>query len=369
MSATKTNILMTCGGKWVGHILQLRDAARSIPAMRQTQILVADREAITPAGQFADGSFQVPSIDNAAYTRELLRGCQEHGIGIVVSIVDPDVLRLSQDRELFAAEGVNVAVPPVKITRLCFDKRVFYDWAQSRGLPVPRVFSRQELPHVDYPIFAKPSCGFGSIGARRCDLPQEALCLAADNGSMLFQEFLAGREYTCDGYVNRAGKCIVCVVRIRDKVVGGEAYQSHTVRDAEVSALARRTMEALAAEGHRGPINVQIIKGQHSAVIDVNPRLGSACLLSNQATDGRLFRSLLREALGETVDGNPDDYRAGIFLKRFLGEVFYDQEHVIGIYPQPPEDRPGVARPHFARRFCALSLTGKQLWNGSGEEP
>jgi hypothetical protein len=58
-------------------------------------------------------------------------------------------------------------------------------------------------------------------------------------------------------------------------------------------------------------------------LIEVNTRLGSAHVLANVATRGRLHQSVLRGALGETVAGKPDDYLVGLTLTRFLGDVFH----------------------------------------------
>jgi hypothetical protein len=60
------------------------------------------------------------------------------------------------------------------------------------------------------------------------------------------------------------------------------------------------------------------------AVFDVNPRLGSASVLSNVATGGRLFAAVLQEACGGTAQSlSVDDYEEGLFLYRYFGDVFY----------------------------------------------
>jgi len=363
MKRSRRNILVTCGGKWVGHILQLREAAQAVDALREAKVFVADREPITPAGQFADGNFQVPAIADPFYPQELVRICRDHDVGVLVPLMDIDVQRLTASRELFAAEGVTLIGPPFHIAELCFDKRCFSRWAVTKAIPVPKVIDEEHLETAAYPLFAKPARGFGSIGARVCRTVDEARQAVAERGDLVFEEYLSGTEYSADGYVNREGACTVCVVRVRDKVVGGEAYRSRTVSEPEVFQVARQTIETLATEGHRGPVNVQIIRGQTLGVIDVNPRLGSASLLSNQATGGRLFEGLLREATGETVWGDPADYRVGLQLWRFLGEVFFQDGQVLGVYP--PVTRMGAnkrsldstksfpdmdshpARPHF----------------------
>ena len=331
-NAVRPNVLVTCGGKWVGHILQLREAMQEIPEFQTGRIYVADREAVTPAGAFADGAFQVPPIADPSYPRILLELCRRHEIGVVIPIIDIDVLALAPYREHFAEIGVALITPPVHVAELCFDKLRFGEWAMRRGIPVPRVFQPTDLDQAPFPLFAKRARGFGSIGARLCHNREEARQVLADP-AMFLEEFISGTEYSVDGYINRAGHLIVRVVRIREKVVGGEAFRSCTVRNEAVAGVADRVLAALAHEGHRGPVNVQIIAGEKTAVIDVNPRLGSAVVLSNQATGGRLLRSLLLESLGQTAQGNPDDYIADLHLWRFLGDLFYHGNEIIKTYP------------------------------------
>ncbi|NMC20178.1 MAG: hypothetical protein GYA33_07120, partial [Thermogutta sp.] len=85
--------------------------------------------------------------------------------------------------------------------------------------------------------------------------------------------------------------------------------------------------------------------------IDVNPRLGSASLLSNTATGGRLYESIFYEASGGLCDESYDDYVIGLRLTRFLGEVYHLDGRPVRIDPPSdvnlaalPERRP---RPHF----------------------
>lgn len=334
--ANGNNLLVTCGGKWVGHILQLRQAMGRVKEFRSGKIFVADREPITPAGAFADGSFRVPPVADPAYPTRLLELSREFGIRLIVPLIDIDVLALAPHREHFSAEGVMVVCPPADVAELCFDKYAFHRWAIANGIPVPGMLSQDQLPTASYPLFAKPARGFGSIGARLCYDPEEARRILEEPG-MLLEEYLQGPEFSADGYINRAGGCILRVIRLREKVVGGEAYRSRTVRDADVAAVTDLVLARLAELGHRGPVNVQVIKSRRPAVIDVNPRLGSAVLLSNQATQGRLFEAILREAVGRTAIGDPDDYLVGLQLWRFLGEVFFDDSRITAVYPAPAQ--------------------------------
>ena len=160
-----------------------------------------------------------------------------------------------------------------------------------------------------------------------------AAALTAATPDLLFQELVEASEITVDAYISREGRCIVCVQRVRDKVVGGQAFQTHTVNVPAVGDLAFRTISALAHAGLRGPLNVQIFQTIPPVVLEVNTRLGSAVVLSNFACGGRLLDALLTEALGGTGSGDPFDYRVGLQLSRYLGDIFHNGNEVVAIKP------------------------------------
>ena len=183
-------------------------------------------------------------------------------------------------------------------------------------------------------MFYKPRKGFGSIGSGVCKSLEDARHLVASIPDLVFQELINASEITVDAYIARSGKCIIRVPRVRDKVVAGEAYKSHTINSSHIIGLAQRTIEALAQEGLRGPLNVQMFDTFDPILLEVNTRIGSAVVLSNLATDGRLFDALLHEALGGSSNGDPSDYRVGLQLNRFLGDVFHVGTDVVDVKPK-----------------------------------
>jgi carbamoyl-phosphate synthase large subunit len=327
------NVLVTCGGKWVGMLLQLKQAMREVPPLRQGKILVADRAPITPAGHFADGAFVVPPITEPDYVDALVDVCRQQGVRVLVPLIDVDMIRLTPHASRFAEVGTRLACPLAELVDLCFDKASFEAFARVERIPTPRQYAPQELDAAAYPLFFKPSRGFGSVGSGLCRSPREAREALQANPTLVFQEYLQGAEVSVDCYIAATGRCTVRVQRIRDKVVGGEAVQTHTVHLDGVRQVVARTVDALARRGLRGPLNVQVFASGETPVFDVNPRLGSASVLSNVATRGRLMRSLLSECCGLAVDGDPEDYQEGLHLYRFWGDVFHDGADIEGAVP------------------------------------
>lgn len=330
--ASKGSVLVTCGGKWVGLVGALKAAAGEVWGV-ESRVAVADREQITPAGYFADESWQVPAIGEDSYVDSLLTLCRQHRYTALVPLVDTDLARLVPFAPDFERIGTRLVAPKAEIAEVCLDKVEFAALCGSSEIPHPKVALPADFSEPQYPLIAKPRRGFGSIGLRHVANSKEAEALHRKDPAIMFQERFVAEEFSVDGYINRNGECIVLVPRLRCKVVGGEAQRSVTTEPDDVWQIARRMCDVLARHGYQGPVNIQVFGGDAPAVLEVNPRLGSASVLSNAATGGRFFRALLGEAHGEVATGSPEDYAVGLRLYRFTGDVFYRDSVVAAAVP------------------------------------
>ncbi len=325
------NVLVSCGGKWVGMILAFRQAASEVGGWGS--VYVSDRDELTPAGCFADGRFRVPGIAEDAYIDAMVDLCAREGVGVVVPLMDVDMARLAPHAARFASAGAHLVSPPPAVVDTCLDKVAFQEFCDAHGLATPPSVPLSRLDGARYPLFFKRRAGFGSIGIGRADTPAEAHAAVAASPELVFQEFVDADEVSVDAYVNREGRCTVLVPRVRDKVVGGEAQRSHTIEDPGAWDLARRTVDALASVGLRGPLNVQMFLTEPRALIEVNTRLGSCTVLSNAATGGRLIRSILVEAAGGVAEGDPADYERDLWIYRYTGDVFHRGPQEVRLSP------------------------------------
>ncbi len=335
------NLLVPCGGKSVGMLLQLKEAMSQVGPLRDGRVLVADRAPVTPGGSFADASFVVPEVGDAGYVDALLQICRDQEVRVLLPVIDLDLDRLAARLREFAALGTTVVCPPPDLVELCLDKQLFQAFCRDFDLPHPPGREPGSLREDDFPLFAKRRRGFGSIGAGVVRTLSEARFLLFRNPDLLLQELVVAPEISVDAFVSRDGRCLVRVPRARDKVVGGEAQQTHTLRHPAVADLADRTIAALAGRGLRGPLNIQLFAQPEPVLIEVNTRLGSASVLANAATRGRLFSAILADACGGVVDGDPDDYVEDLWLQRYWGDIVHDGRRLLGSHPPPvPETWP-----------------------------
>ncbi len=314
---TNDNVLLSSGNRWTGIASQLKRAMREVPALREGRLLIVESEQATPASCFADEILTAPEGSDDEYVAALLDICERKHVRVIIPTIDRDLLRLAPHTARFSAIGAALVCPPPALVDLCVDKLKFLEFAHSANLPHPTTYSLADLQDQHFPVFAKHRRGFGSRGAFVCQSLDEARAAVDRDPGLIFQELFETPEISVDGFISKSGQTTVRVQRTRDQVVGGEVWQSHTVRWAHVGELAARVMDSLAAAGLSGPLNVQIFSGARPVVIEVNTRLGSGSVLSNVASRGRLFYSVLVEACGGLSQGNPDDYAENVRLLRF----------------------------------------------------
>jgi carbamoyl-phosphate synthase large subunit len=276
----KRNVLVVSAGKWVGMVEQLRKAMTGVQQLRGGRLIVADMCSNAPAAIFADEYVKVCPISHPRYIDELLVTCRSRRVRVLIPLIDMDLERVSPHLDEFEHIGTTVVCPSEHVVATCLDKMEFARFAMQHGLPTPRCIGNEDLAETTYPVFYKPKRGFGSRRCGICDNYEHARELLTSNPDLLFQEFVEAPEVSVDGFVSRRGYPTVCVPRMRDKVVGGEAYQSHTVDLPQVHGLALKTMHALARIGYWGPVNIQAFAGASPSIIEVNSRLGSASVLA-----------------------------------------------------------------------------------------
>lgn len=93
-------------------------------------------------------------------------------IDVITTVIDPEIEILSKNRDQFEKLGVLVLVPDSQTAELCFDKFKMYKWLTKCGIRTVKTFGdikefgkARENGEISYPVFVKPRCGSGSVGA------------------------------------------------------------------------------------------------------------------------------------------------------------------------------------------------------------
>ena len=252
-----------------------------------SRIIATDNSPYAPALYFADKQYIVPRIDAPEYMDVILDICKKEQINAVTTFIDPEIMLLAENRERFAALGVEVLAPYTETARLCFDKYEMFKFLREQGIRTAmtwgtfdEVKAAIDAGEVTLPVFVKPRTGSGSVGARKV-LDIETLHAAFEQDpSLIAQELMTGEgcfDLDADVYVDTITHKPVAIFSKRkiSTTIGG-ANKTISFKDQKLFDFAQ---EALSKFKFNGPIDADFFyKNGEYYLSEVNPRFGGAYL-------------------------------------------------------------------------------------------
>ncbi len=318
MKLNKPNVLLLSAGRRV----ELIKAFKQELQRRGLQSLIFATDLnpeISAACQSADQAFAVPRVTASGYMDELLALCLQHNVGLVVPTIDTELLGLAEQRDRFAAEGIDLVISDEALVRVCRDKRLTAQLFNSVGVDVPKILDRQQLT---FPCFAKPYDGSRSVGAAKLSQAADLSEGMRDDPKLMFMEFIdqTFAEYTVDAYYDRMGvlKCLVPRHRleVRDGEINKGVTRKHHVYEYLVGKLAK-------INGARGCLTVQLFAHPNEkryAALEINPRFGGGFPLS-YAAGANYPGWLIDEYLLQKEIGFSDSWTPNLMMLRYDAHV------------------------------------------------
>lgn len=307
-------LLLSAGSK----VAIVRIAKQS--ALRRGLVLHAtDRRADVPARLAADAFAVLEDSDRAAWTADLLDYCERHAIGLLLPTRHGDLPHLAAARSAFAARGVALPLCDDAALDICLRKDATAAFLARIGAPAPATALAADGPPAPLPLFAKPSRGAASAGARRIDTPEQLAAVPAD---WILQEIAPGCEYTVNLYLDRGGEPLCAIPHRRIAVESGEVVQARVERLPSLVAEAARVAKSL--PGARGILNLQAFHDPESGqltVIEINPRIGGGFPLAHQAK-GHYIEWLCAEYLDGAALRPFDRWTDGLLMMRYREALF-----------------------------------------------
>jgi RimJ/RimL family protein N-acetyltransferase/predicted ATP-grasp superfamily ATP-dependent carboligase len=285
-----TGVLVTSASAKTPLIQALKAAAARCSEV--VTVCAGDTDTHAPS-QYASDSFWLMPPADETHLADLVRGCQERNISIILPTRDGELAFWARHAALFSEAGIQVIVSSVGSIALCRDKLAFAKFGQEAGLPI---IPAATTPFTfDEPLVVKERFGSGSRGLGLALSRENAITHALDLYEPLFQPFIAGPEISIDAWATQGGEVLGVVLRHRDRVVSGESQVTTTFRDPALEMQASQLLKKL---NLRGPVVMQaiVVAGQLH-VIECNPRFGGASTASIATGLDSLYWSL-QEALG-----------------------------------------------------------------------
>lgn len=244
------------------------------------QVIATDMSELAPAIYEADQYYIVPRMSAPGYLDVILDICKKEQIGGVLSLIDPELSLLAENKDRFEAVGTTVIGSSYALCELSLDKFAMFNWLTEHGYRCAKSYMDKEQFYADveagkitYPVFVKPARGSASIAISKVyDKETVELLFAHDEGLMI-QEFLDGQEIGADVYIDMLSHQVVSIfTKKKLKMRAGETDKAVSFKDEKLFAL----IEKFAAEaGYNGQIDIDIfdVNGEYY-ISEVNPRFG-----------------------------------------------------------------------------------------------
>lgn len=244
------------------------------------KVIATDMSLIAPSLYDADKIYQVPSIKAPDYIEIVLDIVKKEKVRAILSLIDPELSLLAENKELFEKEGCTVIGSSAELCDLCLDKLKMFNWLSEHGyncaksyIDKEEFFADVEAGKINFPVFVKPVCGSASISISKVYDRETIENLFAHHDGLMIQEFLNGQEIGADVYIDMISSKVVSVFTKKKLVMrAGETDKSVSFKDDKLFDLIVKFSEEC---GFKGQIDIDIfdIDGKYF-ISEVNPRFG-----------------------------------------------------------------------------------------------
>ena len=252
----------------------------------KTGLLVGtDNQSTAPALQFCDRQYVVPRITAPGYIDEILRICKENDIKAVTTLIDPEIEILAANTERFREAGVIPLCPAPKSAIYCFNKYELFKYLTEKGIRTPLTFhdwdefkKALDEGRISFPVFMKPVCGSGSVGAHKVHTLEQA---EADWNSgehdYIIQELMTGGDCDADVYVDTIShKAVAAFSKRKIETRIGGASKTISFKDPKLFEFIEKICSVFE---FNGPLDMDFfIKDGEYYLSEINPRFGGAYL-------------------------------------------------------------------------------------------
>ncbi len=243
-------------------------------------VIATDMSSLAPAIYEADKYYIVPKMTAPNYLDVILDICKKENITGVLSLIDPELSLLAENKDKFEALGTTVIGSSYELCEMSLDKFQMYQWLKNHGYNCAKSYINKEEFFTDveaglikYPVFVKPARGSASISISKVyDRETVELLFAHDEGLMI-QEFLDGQEIGADVYIDTISKEVVSIfTKKKLKMRAGETDKAVSFKDDKLFSLVKIFAKEAA---YVGQIDIDIfdIDGEYY-ISEVNPRFG-----------------------------------------------------------------------------------------------
>lgn len=246
----------------------------------QGNVVCTDMNNLAPSVYEADKFYTVPRMTAPGYLDVILDVCKNEKIDGVLSLIDPELSLLAENKDKFAAVGTTVIGSSYELCEMSLDKYEMYKWLSGHGYKCAKSYMDKELFFADveagkakYPVFVKPARGSASIAISKVYDKETVELLFAHSEGLMIQEFLDGQEIGADVYIDMiSGEVVSIFTKKKILMRAGETDKAVSFKDEKLFELINKFVSEA---GYRGQIDIDIFEANGEYFIsEVNPRFG-----------------------------------------------------------------------------------------------
>lgn len=285
-------------------------------------VVATDASYLGPAIYDADKYYIVPPISEPGYIDNILDICKKEEINGIISLIDPELGLLAENKKKFDAIGVTIVGSSFDLCEMSLDKMQMYKWLKNHGYKCARSWMDKEMFYkavedgeISYPVFVKPYRGSASISISKAFDKETVELLFSHENDLMIQEFLDGQEIGADVYIDMiSGEVVSIFTKKKIKMRAGETDKAVSFKDSKLFELIEKfVLEA----GYKGQIDIDIfdVNGDYY-ISEVNPRFGGGYPHAYEAGCNHM-QMILNNLNGLANEKNIGNYEDNIYMMKY----------------------------------------------------
>ena len=290
------------------------------------KVIATDMSRLAPALYEADAFYIVPRMTEAGYIEKILEICRKEKIQGVLSLIDPELSLLAENKDRFAEIGTCVIGSDYEVCERSLNKWEMYQWLEEHHYRCAKsyvdkeeFFKDIEKGEAKYPVFVKPVCGSASIAISKVYDRETIDLLFQHNEGLMIQEYLEGQEIGADCYIDMiSGKLVSIFTKKKLVMRAGETEKAESFIDPKLNELLSSFAEEM---GYRGQIDIDVFeKDENYYISEVNPRFGGGYPHAYECGVNHM-KLIVNNLEGKENEKLEPDYEEGIYMMKY-NEIF-----------------------------------------------
>lgn len=286
------------------------------------KVIATDMSNMAPAIYEADKYYIVPRITEPGYLDVILDICSKEKVSGVLSLIDPELSLLAENKDRFEAIGVTVIGSSYELCEMSLDKFRMFNWLKEHGyrcaesyIDKERFYSDAKNGKIGYPVFVKPAKGSASIAVSKVYDRETVELLYEHEEGLMIQEFLDGQEIGADVYVDMiSGEVVSIFTKKKLKMRAGETDKAVSFKDERLFELIEKFVKEA---GYTGQIDIDIFDvGGEYYISEVNPRFGGGYPHAYESGTDHM-KLILNNLNGIANKKTIGEYDSGIYMMKY----------------------------------------------------